>query len=197
MKNKIAVIKVKLMDTKFPIWRRIEVPLDINLHQLHNIIQAAMGWTNSHLYGFYFTKQQLNAKLKDEYFDPKRDIDTKKTTLAAAMAMAKQCVYTYDYGDNWDHEVKFEKTADIVEGVKYPQCTKGKSECPFEDVGGVGGYENLIEVIKGPASEEKEEFKDWLGFNDEDCKDFDPLAFDLTEANGRLNELDKNFEPEY
>ena len=110
------------------------------------------------------------------------------------MALAKQCVYTYDFGDNWEHEIKFEKTAAAQNGVKYPQCTAGKGQCPPEDIGGTGGYENFIEVIKEPGSQEKEDYKDWLCLEEKECEEFDPLEFDIAEANGRLNELDKNFE---
>ena len=46
----IARLKITLDDVKSAVLRRVEVPFDIRLDRLHLIIQAAMGWTNSHLY---------------------------------------------------------------------------------------------------------------------------------------------------
>ena len=45
-------LKIALRGSKPPIWRRILVPGDITLDVLHNVIQIAMGWTNSHLHSF-------------------------------------------------------------------------------------------------------------------------------------------------
>ena len=48
--NAIYQLKVTLDDSKPPIWRRILVPENITLYQLHEIIQRAMGWQNYHLH---------------------------------------------------------------------------------------------------------------------------------------------------
>ena len=43
-------LKITLDDVIPPVLRRIEVPLTIRLDRLHLVLQAAIGWTNSHLY---------------------------------------------------------------------------------------------------------------------------------------------------
>ena len=48
----IARIKVVLDNVEPPVVRRLEVPINVKLDRLHTILQAAMGWTNSHLYEF-------------------------------------------------------------------------------------------------------------------------------------------------
>jgi hypothetical protein len=48
--NSIARLKITLNDVKPVVLRRVEVPLTIRLDRLHLVLQAAMGWTNSHLY---------------------------------------------------------------------------------------------------------------------------------------------------
>src|SRR5262249_54872232 len=48
----IYQMKVSLMDSKPPVWRRIQVPADITLAKLHQILQVVMGWTDSHLHQF-------------------------------------------------------------------------------------------------------------------------------------------------
>ena len=43
-------LKVTLNDVEPKVLRRIEVPADIKLDRLHLALQAALGWTNSHLF---------------------------------------------------------------------------------------------------------------------------------------------------
>jgi pRiA4b ORF-3-like protein len=49
---RVYQLKITLMETDRPIWRRLRVPGDTTLARLDRIIQAAMGWTNSHLHTF-------------------------------------------------------------------------------------------------------------------------------------------------
>ena len=50
--SKIYQLKITLRDSKLPIWRRVLVNDSIKLYELHDIIQIAMGWTDSHLHQF-------------------------------------------------------------------------------------------------------------------------------------------------
>jgi len=50
--DQIAQLKVTLLDAEPPVWRRLLVPATIRLDRLDRVIQAAMGWTNSHLHMF-------------------------------------------------------------------------------------------------------------------------------------------------
>ena len=46
----IARLKITLDDMEPAVIRRVETSFDIRLDRLHLLVQAAMGWTNSHLY---------------------------------------------------------------------------------------------------------------------------------------------------
>ena len=48
--DRIARLKITLDDVRRQVLRRIEVPLTIRLDRLHEVLQAALGCTNSHLY---------------------------------------------------------------------------------------------------------------------------------------------------
>ena len=48
----VARIYIELQDIQPRIWRRVDVPLTSHLLTLHNIIQIAFGWTDSHLFQF-------------------------------------------------------------------------------------------------------------------------------------------------
>jgi hypothetical protein len=58
--------------------------------------------------------------------------------------------------------------------TRYPRCISGKRACPPEDSGGIGGYEEKLEILKHPRSKHFKEIRDWMG-------DFDPEHFDLKE----------------
>ena len=52
--NTTAVrIKVTLKDVKPEVMRRLVVPVTLRLDRLHLTLQAAFGWTNSHLFEFF------------------------------------------------------------------------------------------------------------------------------------------------
>ena len=59
MSDGVLRLKVVLADTEPPIWRRIEVPADLTLKELHAVIQAAMGWENAHLYQFHVGRETI------------------------------------------------------------------------------------------------------------------------------------------
>ena len=46
----IVTLKITLLGAKPPIWRRLEVPASYHLGELHNTLNAAMGWLDSHLH---------------------------------------------------------------------------------------------------------------------------------------------------
>src|SRR3954471_24931208 len=42
-------VRLDLHGAKPPVWRRLELPGDLTLPRVHDVIQAGMGWTDSHL----------------------------------------------------------------------------------------------------------------------------------------------------
>jgi hypothetical protein len=50
--TEIARLRIELEEVRPRVWRRVEVPVTIRLDRLHRVIQAAMGWENSHLWEF-------------------------------------------------------------------------------------------------------------------------------------------------
>ncbi|MHB1708346.1 MAG: plasmid pRiA4b ORF-3 family protein [Thermoplasmataceae archaeon] len=172
-------IRIKLRNYSPPIWRRIEVPYEFTLHQLHLTIQAAMGWDNYHLYAFRIGR--VSYSVPDSEW-PKDDGDSRKTKINELIFFGRKAkmVYEYDFGDGWEHDVTIEKILPPEAGVKYPRCISGKLACPPEDCGGTYGYARMLEIIRNPQDEEYAETIEWLGSN------FDPNEFDLEDANERV-----------
>jgi hypothetical protein len=169
----IITLKVTLRGVKPPVWRRLAMPGTMTLGDLHEAIQAAMGWDDSHLHVFAVGSEQYGDRHSVDDVD-----DENRVTLNGLLRSS--CVrfaYTYDFGDGWEHTIAFEKSEAAVEGVSYPICTAGKRNCPPEDCGGVWGYEELLAVLADPAHPEHAERIDWIG------EEFDPHTFDIATAN--------------
>jgi hypothetical protein len=167
----IARLKITLDDVKPAVLRRVEVPFDITLDRLHLTTQAAMGWTNSHLYEL--RAADVGWSTPDPFAGWKGDfLDARKARLDDIVedVGTKKLVYLYDFGDGWEHTIKIERLSDPEPGVLYPRLTEVRGRCPPEDCGGPWGYGELLEVLNNPKHERHAELTEWIG------DDFDPNA---------------------
>jgi len=85
-------------------------------------------------------------------------------------------MYTYDFGDNWEHRVLVEKILPAEPGKTCPLCLAGKRACPPEDCGGVWGYQELLVALADPQHPDHDQYREWVP------EDFDPESFDPTVA---------------
>lgn len=113
------------------------VPGEIDLGELHDVIQTAFGWTNSNLHQFEIGTARYGTLDPDSGMD---DVaDESRAKLFRLAEEGSRLSYTYDFGDNWDHHVTVEKVLDAQAGTRYPNCSAGRRACPPEDVGGPWG----------------------------------------------------------
>ena len=170
--TRIARLLVTLDDVKPPVRRRVEAPLAIRLDRLHLVLQAAMGWTNSHLYEI--RARNVGWGLPDPDFGD-GPLDAKKARLVDVLedAGTKTLKYLYDFGDGWEHTVTVERITDAMPGVAYPVLINATGRCPPEDVGGPWGCDEFPNALADPAHENHAKMKDWIG------EDFVPTAVDV------------------
>jgi hypothetical protein len=182
--ERIFQFKITLKDSQPPVWRRIQVK-DCTLDKLHDHIQTAMGWTNSHLHHFKLGKQFYgDPDLMQENFDEFGYEDSTITKLSDILPKTGKrfrFAYEYDFGDSWWHDVLFEGCLRAERGKQYPVCVEGERACPPEDVGGVWGYQEFLEAITDPDHERHEELREWIGGR------FDPEAFDPAAATWEMH----------
>ena len=180
-------IKISLRGVRPPIWRRVLVPSNFTLHDLHLIIQAAMGWSNYHLYEFSFRGQRFSLPDEDRksisvdsVFEQGGEIaDSRRTRLRdlGIKNTKTMLLYLYDFGDNWEHDVVVEKTIKDESGKDYPQCIAGGRAPPLEDCGSIPGYYELVEAFAHPEDKKHKELRKWAGGK------YDPEYFDLDGTN--------------
>jgi hypothetical protein len=178
----IFQMKVTLTGVAEPlVWRRLLVPAGLRLDRFHAVIQAAMGWDNYHLHVFSDGRAEYGVPDPELGF-----LDERKATLRdLASGEGGRVRYTYDFGDDWEHDVVVEKLLAAEPGMGYPVCVAGAGACPPEDCGGGWGYTHLREILADPTDEEHDDMLAWLGL--EKAADFDPHRFDVDEANRALS----------
>ena len=179
----IYQLKITLKYIRPSIWRRIAVPRDVTLDELHLILQAAMGWTNSHLHQFKVGKTYYGAPNIDDFSDLNLKDESKARVNKVLSKPKQKMIYEYDFGDGWEHEILLEKVLPCDSTARYPRCLGGARACPPEDCRGVHGYANFLQAISDPEHEEHDEYLDWIG------GDFDPEKFDPAEFENELKNM--------
>jgi hypothetical protein len=170
-------LKVTLLNIHPPIWRRIQVWEDATLAQLHRVLQMGMGWENYHLHEFRIGR---NIYAVPDLDDERKIIDVKRTRIHDVIEqVGTEFKYVYDLGDYWEHDLQLEAILQPAPGTLYPRCIAGERNCPPEDVGGPGGYEDYLEAMADPEHEEHEDMIQWGG-------SFDPDAFSVEKINRQL-----------
>ena len=161
-KYKSYIIKVTIKNTHPPVWRRLQIPAGITFHELNAIIQLAFNWSGYHLYSFEIGN--LLIEIPDDIYDDfdYKVINSKRTKVDKYFDEIEKLEYTYDFGDNWIHNIQIEKVLESEEKLENPVCLKAKMASLPEDCGGPWGYEDLLNVINNPKDERYQDMKDWL-----------------------------------
>lgn len=165
-------------------WRKIRVDADITMRTFHHIIQLTTGWENCHLYRFEAngeTITQIDFVDGDYVEDHEVQLDEFLTDEG------DKILYLYDFGDSWKHHITLEKIVDSDEEF-IPRCMGGERNCPPEDVGGLQGYLEFVQIMANPRLPEYEEKLDWYGAV------YDPERFRMDIINEDLEDLDEYIE---
>ncbi len=166
--------------SKPPVWRRLLVPADIRLDRLHDVIQTAIGWTDTHLHVF--------STRSGEYGIPDPELGYRNEHNARLAQFLQQpgdrIHYSYDFGDGWEHDIVLEKRLNPEPGVQMPACLAGKGACPPEDCGGPWGYADRNSMVWRASQSSMLWWSSWRG--SVSASGFDPAACDLAEINAAL-----------
>ena len=185
----IARLRIILNDVDPQPMRHIEVPLKIRLDRLHEVIQAAMGWTDTHLYEFRVGDAGWGVPDPDGFYDG--PMNAKKMTLEKLLDRTgtRTIQYVYDFGDDWDHSIRIERVNEAAPGITYPRLLKATGACPPEDIGGAWGYEEFLEALADPDYEQHADMVHWSG------GDFDAEDAGIDSIIERFDRLAKKWAP--
>ena len=131
----ILEFRIALKSIKPPIWRQVLVPSASSLEVLHVIIQELFGWQDYHLYRFEFAGREFERP------DAESDAEDASRTSIDSLGLKPndKLLYTYDFGDDWHHEVRLVGTRIFDPEAIYPICVDGARAGPPEDAGGPPG----------------------------------------------------------
>jgi len=176
----VLELHVTLRDINPPVWRALRVPAELSLAGLHEVLQIAFGWQNSHLHEFVVGDIPFGMH---EAEDERLTVDERAAPLGAVARAGCELLYRYDFGDDWEHDVRIDRIDSG--GVATICCIGGARTCPPEDCGGPPGYEHLLEVLADAKHEEHADMKQWAP------RGFDAERFDLAAVNKKLAALSK------
>lgn len=174
-------LKITIKGSKPPIWRRVVVPEQFTFCQLHQVIQGAFGWCDYHLHKFEFKKPELLIRETWEEDDLAEscgcDVLEEGTQIGTLITENPRFIYTYDFGDTWEHQILMEKEVEYE--YSYPQVLKYKGDNIPEDCGGIGGYYDLLDKLDDPEAEDHDLMEEWA------CQQ-GMGEYDLDEVNANL-----------
>lgn len=171
---------VELEEVRPKVWRRLLVPLTVDLSALHVMLLWGMGWDGGHVHEFIFGPDHYGATEPGREFPP--DLMAEEDVpLSGALGRRKTFQYLYDFGDSWWHTVKVEQIVKLESPLDFARCIAGENACPPQDVGGASGYEEFLEALADPSHPEHAVLTEWIGGQ------FDPRAFSIDEVNERLS----------
>jgi hypothetical protein len=179
----IYQLKITLQEIRPPILRLIQVPSTLLLCCLHDVLQAVMGWTDSHLH--QFEKDGKYWGVPEHYEEDDIDvIDESRVAIGKVLRTEGDSIlHLYDFGDDWRHDIMLENILPAPGAAFRPVCIAGARHCPPEDVGGVSGYEEFLEVVFDPAHKEHEHMISWAGGR------FQPEEFSAMAVNDALSRI--------
>jgi hypothetical protein len=189
----VGEMRITLREIRPPIWRLIQIPGTLHLGCLHDALQIAMGWTNSHLHRFEKDGKHWGVPDLLDDDDHTDIIDESRTKISDVLTTpGDSVVYVYDFGDNWRHTVVLEKILPVSATTVRPVCLAGERHCPPEDVGGTPGYEEFLQVVFEPTHEEYEHYVRWAkGPSPVNLSvgRFEPEEFDVRAVNACLSRM--------
>lgn len=161
-------MKVTIRDTHPPVWRKLQIPEGITFHELNAIIQLAFDWCGYHAYNFEVgsTPHERGMFIElSEFDDGWRGYETKnskKEKIDKYFKEYKRLKYTYDFGDDWIHDIIIEKIVETDIKLTRPICIKAKMADLPEDCGGPYGYEELLDILSDKNNKRYKEMREWV-----------------------------------
>jgi Plasmid pRiA4b ORF-3-like protein len=187
-------VRIDLNGTRPPLWRRLELASDLYLDQVHEVIQVAFGWTDSHLHQFgsgprHYGPETEHYLCPFQVGDGERGIPEEDVRLDEVLAdVGDKLFYDYDFGDDWQHTIKLEAVLPRRGAGPRAVCVAGRRDGPAEDCGGVYAYE-LICAATDPEDPDHTDAVAEFGRVYGDFADADEMRatpFDVDEVNETL-----------
>ncbi len=183
-------IRISVDNVSTQIWRRILVASDLNLDDLHSVVQRAMGWSDRHSHAWSKSGTRFPGEV-EEYVASGSNAEQR---LAGRVAIVESAVrldevmaspgdelrYRYGRFGNWSHTLTLESSEVLPDGFQIV-CAAGRGACPPEECVGPDEYEQLLGVLASEKLRSHEWTLEWPQ------TEFEPTRFEIAEVNNRLH----------
>ena len=175
--RRVLRLRVSIVGIEPEIWRTIDVDDDLSLAQLHQVLQVVFSWFGSHLHRFSDDdpwamsngiprigrqpRAWVDAWSLNE-LEIEGEEDEADTTIGEALQHDGPLWYVYDQGDDWLHRIDLIDRDDAKAGEPLAQLVTGERRAPFEDSGGIPGYQEIAEILADPSHPKYPSTKAWV-----------------------------------
>ncbi len=149
----ILQLRVEILLMPLPVWRRFQVPGHYSFWDLHVAVQDVVGWEDKHLHQFTLddpsTAKRVRLGIPDDsgFYGMDEVLPGWEHRVSRFMKPdSLPALYTYDFGDEWQHEILLEAILPPDKDLVLPRCLDGEGRCPVEDCGGPAGYADILET---------------------------------------------------
>ncbi|MGJ9403084.1 plasmid pRiA4b ORF-3 family protein [Arthrobacter sp. KK5.5] len=208
-KRTLLTVHVELVGSEPAIWRTLEIDAAMGLDRFHRVLQAALGWTDSHLHHFmdrdpyatprghqlrdtrFWQMTEIGGALERFEEDGPNQFPETGETVAGALRLAGDTLwYEYDFGDGWMHTIRL--VSERPANVEDPEALvlDGALRVPLEDVGGLHGWYAALEAraLAGARPEDPDaaEVAEWIDAQDTYWTPFEPEVYDVGAASSAV-----------
>ena len=128
--SKIFQLKIKILNHKPLVWRRVQIRTTCTFWDLHIIIRNAMDWGDTQMHYFKIVDPNNNEHFIRSYLD---DFDNNEFPLSWNIGIKKYLLnsnfkmyYIFGSKNNFVHRITLEKELYKKLKIAYPICTGGK-----------------------------------------------------------------------
>jgi len=154
-----------------PCRRVIRVPANLNMYQLHRVLQEVFEWRNCHLHQFVTKRDRYGRPIEvltpgngqeewENLYDGER-LDSTAVTVEELFSEYRKVDYEYDFGDDWQHTIRLQRFIEGCSRVE-PHCIFAVGDAPMEDCGGADGFEEVRAILNDPDHPEHREYAAWV-----------------------------------
>jgi len=131
-------LRIVLRDVSPLIWRRLQVPSNINLARLHHILQILFSWGGEHLHRFHIHGKDYGIAYAGGI---SFDNDPRQIRLSDFhLHRRERFLYQYDFTTGWELEIRLEDILPFAPARSSPVCVGGKRAGPPEHCASAWAY---------------------------------------------------------
>ncbi len=204
--DSVLRMRVCLAGSEPEIWRLLDVLGSMPLGLVHEVLQVAFGWEDSHLHRFtdsdpFAPLRPVKGEIPEalqwlpaQWCEEATDLDEDGCAMEQLLARGSgSAFYEYDFGDSWLHQIELVSRRRADRDEPPAQLIDGARRGPFEDCGGCPGYEAIVDALADPTHPGHAEFSSWVVEMMGSQDPFDPEFLDIVDTNrniaGRLEAL--------